>query len=125
MATFTSYLNLEKPTTSETFNLLKMNQNWDKIDNGVSALNSKFTIEPVESDTILIPAGERSQVTIPVSKSGYTPVGILAVYTTQTQVMSITSFYVSGSNAIVALYNNYGEARDGKMIVRVLYTKNT
>lgn len=43
MATYTSYLNLEKPTTSETFNLLKMNQNWDKIDAGVSALNSKFT----------------------------------------------------------------------------------
>lgn len=42
MATYTSYLNLEKPTTSETFNLLKMNQNWDKIDNGVSALNSKI-----------------------------------------------------------------------------------
>lgn len=33
MATFTSYLNLEKPTTSENFNLLKMNANWDKIDN--------------------------------------------------------------------------------------------
>ena len=43
MATYTSYLNLEKPTTSETFNLLKMNQNWDKIDAGVSALNSNFT----------------------------------------------------------------------------------
>lgn len=43
MATYTSYLNLEKPTTSETFNLLKMNQNWDKIDQGVSALNSKLT----------------------------------------------------------------------------------
>lgn len=42
MATYTSYLNLEKPTTSETFNLLKMNKNWDKIDAGVSALNSNF-----------------------------------------------------------------------------------
>lgn len=42
MATYTSYLNLEKPTTSETFNLLKMNQNWDKIDAGVSSLNSKI-----------------------------------------------------------------------------------
>lgn len=42
MATYTSYLNLEKPTTSETFNLLKMNQNWDKIDAGVSALNSNI-----------------------------------------------------------------------------------
>lgn len=45
MATYTTYLNLEKPTTSETFNLLKMNQNWDKIDAGISALNSKLTTE--------------------------------------------------------------------------------
>lgn len=45
MATYTTYLNLEKPTTSETFNLLKMNQNWDKIDAGVSSLNSKFAYE--------------------------------------------------------------------------------
>lgn len=42
MATYTSFLNLEKPTTSETFNLLKLNQNWDKIDQGVSSLNSKL-----------------------------------------------------------------------------------
>lgn len=42
MATYTSFLNLEKPTTSETFNLLKLNQNWDKIDQGVSSLNSKM-----------------------------------------------------------------------------------
>lgn len=42
MATYTSYLNLEKPTTSETFNLLKLNQNWDKIDAGVSALTSNI-----------------------------------------------------------------------------------
>ena len=42
MATYTTYLNLEKPTTSETFNLLKMNQNWDKIDAGVSSLNSNL-----------------------------------------------------------------------------------
>ena len=40
MATYTSYLNLEKPAVGETFNLLKINQNWDKIDQGVSSLNS-------------------------------------------------------------------------------------
>lgn len=50
MATYTSYLNLEKPTTSETFNLLKMNQNWDKIDAGVSALNSKLTTKDITNE---------------------------------------------------------------------------
>lgn len=50
MATYTSYLNLEKPAVGETFNLLKINQNWDKIDAGVSALNSKLST--IEDKTI-------------------------------------------------------------------------
>lgn len=40
MASYTSFLNLEKPTTSERLDVLKINSNWDKIDAGVSALNS-------------------------------------------------------------------------------------
>ena len=47
MATYTSYLNLEKPAVGETFNLLKINQNWDKIDQGVSSLNSKMATKDV------------------------------------------------------------------------------
>ena len=43
MATYTSFLNLEKPTTSERLDVLKINSNWDKIDEGVSSLNSKMT----------------------------------------------------------------------------------
>ena len=42
MATYTSFLNLEKPTTSERLDVLKINSNWDKIDEGVSSLNSKI-----------------------------------------------------------------------------------
>lgn len=42
MATYTSFLNLEKPTTSERLDVLKINSNWDKIDAGVSELNSKL-----------------------------------------------------------------------------------
>ena len=66
MATYTSYLNLEKPTTSETFNLLKMNQNWDKIDNGVSALNSSIlqnsnTVEESTFDGTVFPSSKRAR----------------------------------------------------------------
>lgn len=46
MASYTAFLNLEKPTTSERLDVLKINSNWDKIDAGVSALNSH--LEPVE-----------------------------------------------------------------------------
>lgn len=59
MATYTSFLNLEKPTTSERLDVLKINSNWDKIDEGVSSLNSKIAsnwgtktewLETVEQD---------------------------------------------------------------------------
>lgn len=43
MASYTPFLNLEKPTTSERLDVLKINSNWDKIDEGVSSLNSKLT----------------------------------------------------------------------------------
>lgn len=42
MATYTTFLNLEKPSTSERLDVLKINSNWDKIDAGVSALNSQL-----------------------------------------------------------------------------------
>lgn len=46
MATYTTNLNLEKPATSENFDLLKINANWDKIDSYAGTVNGKFsTIE--------------------------------------------------------------------------------
>lgn len=39
MSTYTPYLDLEKFTTSERLDVLKINANTDKIDSGVSALN--------------------------------------------------------------------------------------
>ena len=38
MATYTTFLQLEKPTTSERLDVLKINANWDKVDAGVKAL---------------------------------------------------------------------------------------
>lgn len=45
MATYTSYLNLEKFTTGERLDVLKINANSDKIDEGVSSLNSNIATE--------------------------------------------------------------------------------
>ena len=41
MATYTTNLNLEKPATSENFNLSKINSNWDKIDAGYGNISTK------------------------------------------------------------------------------------
>lgn len=60
MATYTSFLNLEKPTTSERLDVLKINSNWDKIDEGVSTLNSDLktkrspAISSLSSDTDIL-----------------------------------------------------------------------
>lgn len=74
MATYTSFLNLEKPTTSETFNLLKMNQNWDKIDQGVSSLNSNFSwnaLSPVTGTTqMTLPDQTRAKEFIFIARYG-------------------------------------------------------
>ena len=42
MASYTSYLNLEMPTVNEKYDVLKQNQNWQKVDDGCSALNSNL-----------------------------------------------------------------------------------
>ena len=43
MATYTTNLNLKKPTTSEMYNVLDWNDNSDKIDTAVGTLNSQTT----------------------------------------------------------------------------------
>lgn len=66
MATYTSFLHLEKPTTSERLDVLKINANWDAIDSGVSALNSQITNVGVmtadQTGTISVPTGVRTKV---------------------------------------------------------------
>ena len=61
MATYTSFLNLEKPTTSERLDVMKINSNWDKIDAGVSELNSNIAtateIELTAGSGITVPTG--------------------------------------------------------------------
>ena len=42
MATYTTNLNLKKPTTSEMYNVLDWNDNSDKIDTAVGNLNSQI-----------------------------------------------------------------------------------
>lgn len=103
MATYTSYLNLEKPTTSETFNLLKMNQNWDKIDAGVSSLNSNMPNVYSVEKTINTGTYGRFQTGIYLGNGQYV-VAIISKTTPQNQLVYIDIGY----------YNNqyWGFARD-------------
>ena len=63
MASYTSFLNLEKPTTSERLDVLKINSNCDKIDAGVSALNSQISYKTFNSSNYAESATQ--QITLP------------------------------------------------------------
>lgn len=46
MGSWTSFLNLFKPAKTDSYNVItQQDDNWDKIDAGVSALNSKMDIQ--------------------------------------------------------------------------------
>ena len=45
MASYTTNLNLEMPTVDEKYDVLKVNQNWQKIDDGYGTLNNQMAIK--------------------------------------------------------------------------------
>ena len=93
MATYTPFLNLEKPTTSERLDVLKINANWDKIDEGVSSLNSKFANVGYVAPISWEPTGTEASVT-----SG-----------TAVDIATVSDLIPSGAAAKgVILYSAYG-----------------
>ena len=99
MATYTSYLNLEKPATSETFNLSKINSNWDKIDTGCSNLNSalggltfkKFFMNANATKTVTVgSSSSRLYLFFSSSYISHVGVGNLGYYGTTTRCDGIT-----------------------------------
>ena len=57
MATYTTNLNLKKPTTSEMYNVLDWNGNSDKIDAAYSTLNSQISYKTISDFNDFIPTG--------------------------------------------------------------------
>ena len=95
MATYTAFLNLEKPSTSERLDVLKINSNWDKIDAGVSALNSQkanriaaaFAASTTGTTVFNIGSGARFLVAVVDSTS--TRCGLYIVHATGGGVVSV------------------------------------
>lgn len=57
-----------------------------------------------------IAAGAYSYFIIPISKPGYTPVGIVGVGGSGTGKLSLMEFTIAGSNAMIYYMNNTGSA---------------
>ena len=111
MASYTAFLNLEKPTTSERLDVLKINSNWDKIDAGVSALNSQIA---GYGSSKIYTVGANQSITIPMTGFGvwlifrsYAPniVFVKANGDVESAVGNATHISVSVSNNILTVTN--------------------
>jgi len=125
MASYTSFLNLEKPTTSERLDVLKINSNWDKIDAGVSALNSQLeTINFQYTFTdVSAGAGAIQTVSIPNPPSGKT---LQLCTVNQSSGLNLVPVWISsisrGTNTVnVQVYNARTGATDVTVEIFALY----
>lgn len=134
MASYTPFLNLEKPTTSERLDVLKINSNWDKIDAGVSALNSQIStfikVENGSATIASIAAGGIASTDIEISfPTGYTKANVpLPAYTSSG--LPICSCYFGTSSdptkvkVSVAVRNVTSAAVTNESVtVRVVFSK--
>ena len=95
MATYTTNLNLKKPTTSEMYNVLDWNDNSDKIDTAVGTLNGQkanriaaaFAASTTGTTVFNISNGARFLVAVVDSTS--TRCGLFIVHATGGGVVSV------------------------------------
>ena len=111
MATYTTYLNLEKPTTSETFNLLKMNQNWDRIDAAFGALDSKS----IKSTTISVTTNANGNVDTHIG-------GIVRAFATDSEHSSNCVAVPYTSAGLVRIFDNtFAPIANASVTLKVYY----
>ena len=89
------------------------------------ALNSKFVIENVTSTTVNVSDSGVNKISLDVSKTGYTPKGILAVYIDvygSTEII-LDQFFINGSSAYI--YFKSSQSKNGATLsVTMLYQKS-
>ena len=91
-----------------------------------SAFSKPLTVDTATSASFTPAASSSGNVTIDVSKSGYTAIGIVGITGTNTSVLSFSDFYLeSATSAKVYYYNNSsaGTQLSTTISVKVLYVK--
>lgn len=92
----------------------------------VSTIQKMFTTEWKFGTQKSLPAGGRDTFTVDVSKTGYTPVGILGVLLSgnRTALGDLNTFSISGTTASVVIHNEDTQANTWGATVLVLYQKS-
>ena len=70
MATYTTNINLKKPTTSEMYNVLDWNDNSDKIDTAIGTLNSQLASKITTGTMVVACSAGKTQISYANLPSG-------------------------------------------------------
>ena len=94
-----------------------------QIDN---LLSNYFVTQDISvSTTLEIAANSFNNYSIDVSKSGYTPLGIVSLTGSGTGQLNLIEFFLSGNTAKIYYRNNQTAAKSiSKMTITVLYKKS-
>ena len=94
-------------------------------DSSATIGDPEFIVETVPVANGTISAATAENLTVSVSKTGYTAIGIVGVQKSGQNygTVAISRFYTDGTNAYVSIYNNYSSARTYSVSVDVLYQK--
>lgn len=86
---------------------------------------SYIVAEGKTSDTFEAVAGSSGSVDILVSKTGYTPLGVVGIYGTGTSGITYSDFFLYSTSTVRVYWGNpTATTRDVTLTVRVLYIKN-
>lgn len=99
------------------------------ITGALSALNASLsqliTTRDVPSSSVTIPANTVMNISIPCAYDGYALLGVIAITTSQTEVLAVHRFFSSSNGTVtVTLKNTYSDHRTTVVTVRCLYRKS-
>ena len=108
------------PSTSTPLNATNLNNNFNELNNNKSNL---LITENITSDSTSINANTESTLTIGISKTGYTPLGILMVDISQNNV-DLLKYSIYSNNAYVRVKNLTSGSISITCTIKMLYIKN-
>lgn len=89
----------------------------------MKSFSPKLAVFETASSEISIPADDRGVFSIPIAKTGYTPIGIIGI-TTANNWTFLGSFTLYGNDVQVVIHNRTTYAQNQTVTVAVLYLKN-
>lgn len=87
---------------------------------------NEFAVDTISIGSVTVPANSYADQSFTVTKSGYTPVGVIlfSVSGTGTLYMGTASFNSAGTTCSMRILNYYSESKTGTCAATILYKKS-